>query len=99
MHLEELSIMLFPLLEEQPRVFLLFHILPRRFFLPQLLLPYKYLLFGQHTTKKMKSKVTWKLPMPIFKNHLTIIYLTLSSQPLLQYPKCGQLTAAPIPSK
>ena len=86
MHLEELSIMLFPLLEEQPRVFLLFHILPRRFFLPQLLLPYKCLLFGQHTTKRIMTKVMWKLPMPIFKNNLTILYITLPSQPLLQYP-------------
>ena len=51
--------MLILLLEEQQlRVFLLFHILPRarRFFLPQLL-PYKCPLFGQGTTKSLMTKV------------------------------------------
>ena len=85
----ELSIvmMLFPLLEEeQLRVFLLFHILPRRFFFPQLL-PYK----------RMLLKVMWKPPLSIFKYNLNIICLTLPSH-LLQYPLHGKLTAIPSPS-
>ena len=61
----------FPLLEEQQRVvFLLSHILLRRFFLPHLL-PYKCLLFGQCTTKRVMVKVMLKTPMSIFKYNLT----------------------------
>ena len=88
----------FPLLEEQQRVvFLLSHILLRRFFLPHLL-PYKCLLFGQCTTKRVMVKVMLKTPMSIFKYNLTIIYLALPSHLLLQYPLQGQLTAIPSPS-
>ena len=76
--------MLFTHLEEQLRVFLLFHILPRRFFSHLLLLPFKCFLFGQPTTKMWMLKVM----CPPF---LIIIHLPfLSQSPLLSLH--GQVT-------
>ena len=75
--------------EQQPKVFLLLHIVPRSFFIQQLL-PFKCLLFGQDTTKSMMNKVMWKPPMSIFKYNLPFIFLTL--------PSYHQPTSIPSPS-